>query len=305
MITFDEPGTTRDAVQVPVRARRRRYVLIDTAGVRRRARVEEELEKWSVVKTLQAVEDAHVVIGVVDARRNRRRAGRDAVRPRGRARPRARRRRQQVGPRRARPARGDPRPARRSGCASSISRPSTTSRRCTAAASANLMDAVRAAYAAAMREMPTPELTRVLEAAIRQHQPPLVRGRRIRLRYAHQGGRNPPVIVDSRGPGGAHAGGLPALPDELLPRGVPPQGYARARRLPQRGQPVRGSARQADAAPAAHARSATTRRSGSAESGLPPEDPRPQRARARGGPRCPSRAAPRPGREARCRPRRA
>jgi GTP-binding protein len=58
-----------------------------------------------------------------------------------------------------------------------------------------LMDAVLAAHAAAMREMPTPELTRVLEAAIRQHQPPLVRGRRIRLRYAHQGGRNPPVIV--------------------------------------------------------------------------------------------------------------
>ena len=54
---------------------------------------------------------------------------------------------------------------------------------------------MRAAHAAAMREMPTPELTRVLEAAIRQHQPPLVRGRRIRLRYAHQGGRNPPVIV--------------------------------------------------------------------------------------------------------------
>ena len=57
------------------------------------------------------------------------------------------------------------------------------------------MDSVRAAHAAAMREMPTPELTRILEAAIRQHQPPLVRGRRIRLRYAHQGGRNPPVIV--------------------------------------------------------------------------------------------------------------
>jgi GTP-binding protein len=57
------------------------------------------------------------------------------------------------------------------------------------------MGSVRAAHAAAMREMPTPELTRVLEAAMKQHQPPLVRGRRIRLRYAHQGGRNPPIIV--------------------------------------------------------------------------------------------------------------
>jgi GTP-binding protein len=58
-----------------------------------------------------------------------------------------------------------------------------------------LMGSVIAAYNAAMSELPTPELTRVLEAAIEQHQPPLVRGRRIKLRYAHQGGRNPPVIV--------------------------------------------------------------------------------------------------------------
>jgi GTP-binding protein len=68
-----------------------------------------------------------------------------------------------------------------------------------------MMGSVRAAYAAAMREMPTPELTRVLEAAMKQHQPPLVRGRRIRLRYAHQGGRNPPIIVIH----GAQAGRTP------------------------------------------------------------------------------------------------
>jgi GTP-binding protein len=59
----------------------------------------------------------------------------------------------------------------------------------------DLVDSVRAAYDAAMRELPTPELTRALEAAILSHQPPLVRGRRIKLRYAHQGGRNPPVVV--------------------------------------------------------------------------------------------------------------
>ena len=59
----------------------------------------------------------------------------------------------------------------------------------------DLMRAVSAAYDASMRDMPTPELTRVMEQAIEQHQPPLVRGRRIKLRYAHQGGRNPPVIV--------------------------------------------------------------------------------------------------------------
>ena len=68
VITFDEPGTTRDAVHVPFERDGHRFVLIDTAGVRRRARVEAELEKWSVIKTLQAVEDSHVVVGVVDAR---------------------------------------------------------------------------------------------------------------------------------------------------------------------------------------------------------------------------------------------
>jgi GTP-binding protein len=58
-----------------------------------------------------------------------------------------------------------------------------------------LMQSVQSAYEAAMRDLPTPELTRVLEGAMQQHQPPLARGRRIKLRYAHQGGRNPPVIV--------------------------------------------------------------------------------------------------------------
>jgi len=59
----------------------------------------------------------------------------------------------------------------------------------------DLFPQINKAYASAMRELPTPELTRILEQAVQAHQPPLVRGRRIKLRYAHQGGRNPPVIV--------------------------------------------------------------------------------------------------------------
>ena len=58
-----------------------------------------------------------------------------------------------------------------------------------------LMSSVRSAYRAAMRELPTKDLTRALEQAVAMHQPPLVRGRRIKLRYAHQGGRNPPIVV--------------------------------------------------------------------------------------------------------------
>ena len=67
VVTFDQPGTTRDTVYVPFERDGQNYTLIDTAGVRRRARVSETIEKFSIVKTLQAIEDAHVVIGVLDA----------------------------------------------------------------------------------------------------------------------------------------------------------------------------------------------------------------------------------------------
>ena len=70
MVAFDEPGTTRDAVMVPFERDGERYTLIDTAGLRRRARVEEAVEKFSVIKTLQAIETAHVVVAVVDAHDN-------------------------------------------------------------------------------------------------------------------------------------------------------------------------------------------------------------------------------------------
>src|SRR5208282_6864643 len=67
LVAFDEPGTTRDSVHVPFERDGRCYVLIDTAGIRRRARVEGAVEKFSVVKALQAIDEAHVVIGVLDA----------------------------------------------------------------------------------------------------------------------------------------------------------------------------------------------------------------------------------------------
>ncbi len=194
VITFDQPGTTRDSVEVPFERDGQRYVLVDTAGVRRRARVEETLEKWSVSKTLQAIDDAHVVVGVLDARETV--AEQDAtllglVANRGRALVIAVNKWDHVAPAQ--------REAIREQAATRLRfldfAPVHTISALHGSGVGGLMDAVRAAYSAAMREMPTPELTRVLEAAIRQHQPPLVRGRRIRLRYAHQGGRNPPVIV--------------------------------------------------------------------------------------------------------------
>ncbi len=194
VITFDEPGTTRDAVEVPFERDGQAFVLIDTAGVRRRSRVDETLEKWSVIKALQAIDDAHVVIGVLDARETV--AEQDAtlfgiVADRGRALVIAVNKWDHVAPAQREEIRDQ---------AATRLRfldfaPVHTISALHGSGVGGLVDAVRAAYAAAMREMPTPDLTRVLEAAMRQHQPPLVRGRRIRLRYAHQGGRNPPVIV--------------------------------------------------------------------------------------------------------------
>ena len=194
VITFDEPGTTRDAVQVPFERDGVRYLLIDTAGVRRRSRVDEDLERWSVIKTLQAIDEAHVVIGVVDAQ--------DAVAEqdatllgiaaqRGRALVIAVNKWDHVAPGQRDTIRDQVALRLRFLDFAPVHYVSALH----GSGVGGLMDAVRAAHAAAMREMPTPELTRVLEAAVRQHQPPLVRGRRIRLRYAHQGGRNPPVIV--------------------------------------------------------------------------------------------------------------
>ena len=194
MVEYDRPGTTRDSVLVPFERDGERYALIDTAGVRRRARIDEAVEKFSVIKTLQAIESAHVVIVVVDARDTV--AEQDAslagiVVEHGRALVLAVNKWDNI-----------PSEQRDTIRAQFIARMSFADFAPVHFISARhgsgvgeLFDSVRRAYAAAMREMTTPALTRVLEAAIRSHPPPLVRGRRIKLRYAHQGGRNPPIVV--------------------------------------------------------------------------------------------------------------
>jgi GTP-binding protein len=194
LITFDQPGTTRDAVFVPFEREGRNYMLIDTAGVRRRARVEESVEKFSVIKALQAVDSANVVIGVIDAHDTV--AEQDAslfglVAERGRA--------LLIAVNKWDGIPSDKRDEIRTGLDLRLPfldfAPIHFISALHGTGVGELIRAVADAYDASMREMPTPELTRVLETAIEQHQPPLVRGRRIKLRYAHQGGRNPPVIV--------------------------------------------------------------------------------------------------------------
>jgi GTPase len=194
LLAFDQPGTTRDSVRVPFERDGQRYTLIDTAGVRRRARVSEAIEKFSIVKTLQAIEDAHVVVGVLDAHDSI--ADQDAsllglVVERGRALVVAVNKWDGIAP--------DQRDAIRDGLGLRLGFLSFATEIFISARHGtgvgDLVTAVRSAYDAAMREMPTKELTRALEQAVVAHQPPLVRGRRIKLRYAHQGGRNPPVVV--------------------------------------------------------------------------------------------------------------
>ena len=194
LISFDQPGTTRDAVFVPFERDGHQYTLIDTAGVRRRARVEEAIEKFSVIKALQAIDSANVVIGVIDAHDTV--AEQDAslfgmVAERGRA--------LLIAVNKWDGIPSDKRDEIRAGLDLRLPflefAPIHFISALHGTGVGELMRAVKHAYDASMREMPTPELTRVLETAIEQHQPPLVRGRRIRLRYAHQGGRNPPIIV--------------------------------------------------------------------------------------------------------------
>ena len=194
LVAFDQPGTTRDAVMVPFERDGERYTLIDTAGLRRRARVEEAIEKFSVIKTLQAIETANVVVAVMDAHENV--AEQDAsllgmAIEQGKALVLAVNKWDNIPAEQREEIRAQVEQRLKFADFAPIHFISARH----GSGVGDLLRTVREVYAAAMRDMSTPELTRVLEAAIVSHQPPLVSGRRIKLRYAHQGGRNPPVIV--------------------------------------------------------------------------------------------------------------
>lgn len=194
VVAFDLPGTTRDSIFIPFERDGRRYTLIDTAGVRRRGKVKEAIEKFSVIKALQAIEEANVVILVLDAHEGV--SDQDAslagfALDAGRA---------MViavnkwdGLERAARDRIRTELDRRLPFLDFAEMHFISALHGTNVG--HLFEAVDGAFAAAVKKLSTPELTRVLEEAVIQHQPPLVRGRRIKLRYAHQGGRNPPLII--------------------------------------------------------------------------------------------------------------
>ena len=194
MLACDLPGTTRDSIAVPFERDGQRYVLMDTAGVRRRARVSEVVEKFSVIKALQAIEQSHAVILVLDARQGI--GEQDAsllglVLDSGRALALAVNKWDHLDP--------DTRAQVKSDLDRRLSFLDFAKIHFISALHGTgvgeLLGSVREAYAAATRKLSTPELTRILEDALAAHQPPLVHGHSIKLRYAHQGGQNPPLII--------------------------------------------------------------------------------------------------------------
>lgn len=194
VVVFDQPGTTRDSIYIDYERDQQKYTLIDTAGVRKRKNVRQAVEKFSIVKTLKAIEDAHVVILVMDGHEgivdqdmhllgHCIEAGRGLVLAVNKW--------------------DGIEPDQREWIKSELNR------RLQFAAYADthfisalhgsgvglLYKSINAAYQSATRKLNTNALTRILEGAVHDHAPPMVDGRRIKLRYAHAGGQNPPLII--------------------------------------------------------------------------------------------------------------
>jgi GTP-binding protein len=195
VLAYDQPGTTRDSIYIPFQRDGEDFTLIDTAGVRRRSRVVEGIEKFSVLKTLQAISDAQVAILVLDAHSGEV-AEQDAtlaghILESGTAVVIAVNKWDGLDP--------DQREWFRDQLDRRLPFLGFAERYFISALHGSgvgeLFAAVQTANRAAQIKLSTPRLTRLLEQAVHQHQPPLVRGRRIKLRYAHQGGQTPPVIV--------------------------------------------------------------------------------------------------------------
>jgi GTP-binding protein len=194
VIAFDMPGTTRDSIEIAFEREGKHYSLIDTAGIRRRGKVFEAIEKFSVVKTLQSVSEANVVILLLDAQQDI--SEQDAhiagfILEAGRA--------LVVGVNKWDGLDKDKRDDIKRDVERKLNFLSFAKFHFISATNgtgiAPLMKSVDAAYKAAMAKLPTPKLTRALEEAVEHQQPRRKGSIRPKLRYAHQGGQNPPIIV--------------------------------------------------------------------------------------------------------------
>lgn len=205
VVVYDMPGTTRDSIYIPMERDGQQYTLIDTAGVRKRGKVHLAVEKFSVIKTLQAIQDANVVLLTIDARENISdqdlsllgfilNAGRSLVivvnkwdglnqEVKDRVKYELDRRLDFID-------------FARVHFISALH----------GSGVGNLFESVKEAYECATQKMTTSMLTRILQIAVDEHQPPMIGGRRVKLKYAHPGGYNPPIIV-------IHGNQVDKLPD--------------------------------------------------------------------------------------------
>lgn len=194
VIAYDKPGTTRDAVSIPFSRGEKQYKLIDTAGVRRRGKVSEKVEIFSIIKTLKAIDESNVCVMLLDAS--------DSVTDqdmhllghiidKGRA--------LIVAVNKWDSLSAEQRERVRADLERRVEFLRFTRIHFISALQGSgvgdLFKSVHRAHSSAFIDLSTSRLTRLLEVAVSQHAPPLVNGRRIKLRYAHQGGVNPPIII--------------------------------------------------------------------------------------------------------------
>ncbi|MDD7804659.1 MAG: ribosome biogenesis GTPase Der [Endozoicomonas sp. (ex Botrylloides leachii)] len=194
VVVYDQAGTTRDSIYIPYERFDQKFILIDTAGVRRRGKVKETIEKFSVIKTLQAINDANVVVLVFDAREGI--VDQDLhllgfILESGRAVVLAINKWDGMQDDARRQIKDEVR--RRFNFINFARLHMISARHGTGVG--HLYDSIKEAYDCATRKLSTNQLTHVLESAVAEHQPPLVNGRRIKLRYCHPGGMNPPTLI--------------------------------------------------------------------------------------------------------------
>ena len=194
VIAFDMPGTTRDSIEVPFEKGGKHYTLIDTAGIRRRGKVFEAIEKFSVVKTLQSISEANVVVLMLDAQQDI--SEQDAhiagfILETGRA--------LVVAVNKWDGLTSDVRDQVKNDIDRKLNFLDFAETKFISALKGtginHLMKAIDTAYAAATAKLSTPRLTRALQEAIEKQEPKRKGSTRPKLRYAHQGGQNPPIIV--------------------------------------------------------------------------------------------------------------
>ena len=194
VVVYDQPGTTRDSIFIPMMRDEREYVLIDTAGVRKRRKINEAVEKFSIVKTLQAIEESNVVLLVIDAREGITdqdlsllgfilNSGRSLVLAVNKWDGLDQYIKDEV----------KRELDRRLGFVDFARLHFISALHGTGVG--HLFESVQEAYASATKRINTAMLTNIMEMAQDDHNPPMMRGRRIKMKYAHAGGYNPPVIV--------------------------------------------------------------------------------------------------------------